>query len=75
MEGERERMKRCKRGGEREEKRGREDTREREDRTGELLSSPFDRFQSTAFSATFSRGSPTISPSSRAKEWHVARTH
>lgn len=55
---------------------GKERERDREsEREGELLSSPFDRFQSTALRATFSNGSPTISPSSRAKEWHVARTH
>lgn len=36
---------------------------------------PLERFQSTALRATFSSGSPTSSPSSRTKEWHVARTH
>ena len=37
--------------------------------------SPFERFQSTALSATFSSGSPTSSPSSSTREWHVASTH
>lgn len=75
MEGERERWR-----GVRWERKERERNRSVSERTGEneigeLQSSPFDRFQSTALRATFSSGSPTISPSSRTKEWHVARTH